>query len=200
MLNNKETKNSVELINQIKKTSVIKFIGDKSISYYEVLKNCSNFLEIETTDNSISDMEQKIVQKQMNLIVSKLSVEEQKELEIKLIEYSSTNNYGKELITLGTLTGAQLSGFGIYLAASTIVGGLTSLLGVALPFAFYTGMSTVISTIIGPVGWLGLAGFTLYKFSKIDYEKLLTIIVYIIYLKYKLKINIENSNTHPTLL
>jgi hypothetical protein len=36
--------------------------------------------------------------------------------------------------------------------ASSVVGGLTSALGVTLPFAFYTSMSSLIATVIGPIG------------------------------------------------
>jgi hypothetical protein len=45
------------------------------------------------------------------------------------------------------------------------VGAITSVLGITLPFAFYTSMSTVISYFIGPVGFLFL-GYALYKSFK----------------------------------
>ena len=40
--------------------------------------------------------------------------------------------------------------------ASTVLGGLTSALGITLPFAVYMGMSQMIALAIGPVGWLAL--------------------------------------------
>ena len=45
---------------------------------------------------------------------------------------------------------AQASGFGVFMMASSIVGGLTSAVGITLPFAFYTSMSSVIATVINP--------------------------------------------------
>lgn len=67
--------------------------------------------------------------------------------------------------SLATISAAQLSGFGVYLLASSTVGAVTSLVGVTLPFAFYTGMSSVISVAIGPIGLL-IAAIPLYKTFK----------------------------------
>jgi hypothetical protein len=58
---------------------------------------------------------------------------------------------------LQLLGAAQLSGFGAYLLASNTIGAFTSLVGVSLPFAFYTGMSLVISVVIGHAGLLRAA-------------------------------------------
>lgn len=68
------------------------------------------------------------------------------------------------------LTAATLSGFGVYTAASTLVGGLTSLVGVTLPFAFYTTMSSVIAFATGPVGWIALCAATAGFFLGPDKE------------------------------
>jgi hypothetical protein len=66
---------------------------------------------------------------------------------------------------LQLLGAAQLSGFGVYLLASSTIGAFTSLVGVTLSFAFYTGMSSVISVVIGLVGLL-LAVIPSYKTFK----------------------------------
>ena len=77
------------------------------------------------------------------------------------------------------LTAAQLSGFGIYLLASTSLGALTGVLGVTLPFAAYTMMSTAIATIIGPVGWIGAGLFLIWKLTGPNYKRLIPAILYI---------------------
>jgi hypothetical protein len=56
--------------------------------------------------------------------------------------------------TLGAFGAAQASGFGIYLGATTALGFLSQAVGVTLPFAVYTGMSSTIAFLIGPVGFL----------------------------------------------
>ncbi len=56
------------------------------------------------------------------------------------------------------MAAAKASGFEGYLIASTVLGGLTSALGIILPFAGYMGMSQMIALAVGPVGWLALFG------------------------------------------
>jgi len=56
--------------------------------------------------------------------------------------------------TFALLGVAQASGFGVYLASTTALGFLTHAVGVTLPFAVYTGMTSTIAFLIGPVGWL----------------------------------------------
>ena len=80
---------------------------------------------------------------------------------------------------LAALAAAQLSGFGVYLAASTAVGAITGILGIALPFPFYVGMAKAIAVIIGPIGWaaLGIAAF--YKLGSPNMKKLLPAVLFI---------------------
>ena len=54
--------------------------------------------------------------------------------------------------------------------ASTLVGGLTSAIGLTLPFAFYTGMSSVLSIVTGPVGWIAGLGYVAYTFRNDNLE------------------------------
>lgn len=70
----------------------------------------------------------------------------------------------------GALTVAHLSGFGLFTAASSSVAALTGALGVTLPFAAYTGLSTVLATVTGPIGWAALAGWAVHKFGAANYR------------------------------
>ncbi len=54
--------------------------------------------------------------------------------------------------------------------ASTVVGGLTSILGITLPFAFYTSMSTVLAVVTGPIGWTIGLGYIAYSFRNDDFD------------------------------
>jgi uncharacterized protein YaaW (UPF0174 family) len=58
---------------------------------------------------------------------------------------------------------AQATGFGVYLASTTALVFLTHAVGVTLPFAFYTGLSSSIAFVIGPAGWLSLAAWSSWK-------------------------------------
>jgi hypothetical protein len=98
-----------------------------------------------------------------------MTVAQRKELQQKLlIEAEKKGLSNSEIASISSLAGigaAQLSGFGIYLLASSTVGAISSLVGVTLPFAFYTGMSSAIGIAIGPIGLL-LAAIPLYKTFK----------------------------------
>jgi hypothetical protein len=59
------------------------------------------------------------------------------------------------------LLAVQMTGFGAYLALTTVMHAVfTTMLGVTLPFAFYTGATSFLSVLLGPVG-IGLSLLTL---------------------------------------
>ena len=89
----------------------------------------------------------------------------QQELLLKAKEKGLSSSEIASITTLAGIGAAQLSGFGIYLLASSTLGAISSVVGVGLPFAFYTGMSSAISFVIGPVGVI-LAIIPLYKTFK----------------------------------
>lgn len=95
----------------------------------------------------------------------KLSQEEKDKIIEELGKAGLDKNQIASLSGIGALGAAQLSGFGIYMLASSTVGAITSLLGITLPFALYTGMSSAISFVIGPVGFL-VMGVMLYRSFK----------------------------------
>lgn len=74
---------------------------------------------------------------------------------------------------------AKMSGFGVYLMASTVLGGLTGALGITLPFAIYIGMSQTIALILGPVGWATLAGSFVFALNQPNWNRLTLAVVYI---------------------
>ncbi len=70
---------------------------------------------------------------------------------------------------------AMGSVFGSYLLLSIIIHGVfTTLLGVTVPFAVYTGAASTLSIITGPLGWAALAAFGIWQYmkgtSKVDGE------------------------------
>jgi uncharacterized membrane protein YhiD involved in acid resistance len=94
-----------------------------------------------------------------------LTDEEKDNIYKELEKAGLDKNQIKSLSGLSAIGAAQLSGFGIYLLASSTLGAITSVLGLTLPFAFYTGMSSVISFVIGPVGFL-VMGVLIYRSFK----------------------------------
>lgn len=93
-----------------------------------------------------------------------------------LVEFSASTrepSLGKEAIVGGSLVAANLSGFGLYLASSTALGAITSAIGVTLPFAVYTGMSSTLAVLIGPVGWVALGAWLVHKLGRPDPKKVI---------------------------
>lgn len=82
--------------------------------------------------------------------------------------------------TFALLGIAQTSGFGIYLASTSALGFLTHAVGVTLPFAVYTGMTSTIAFIIGPPDWLTAGIWGAWKLTQPNWKKLIKALMYII--------------------
>jgi hypothetical protein len=74
---------------------------------------------------------------------------------------------------------AQISGFGVYLLGSTVLGAINGALGLGLGFGAFTGLSSLISTVIGPIGWASLGVSALMKLAAPNYKKLLPVVIFI---------------------
>ena len=67
-----------------------------------------------------------------------------------------------------------MSGFAFYTTMSSAIAASTNMIGVTLPFVVYSGASTTVSILSGPVGWaiaaLSSAGIALYSLTPDDKE------------------------------
>lgn len=82
------------------------------------------------------------------------------------------SNWGPPVTTLAALSAAQASGFGIYMGATTALGLASHAVGVTLPFAVYTGMTSTIAFLIGPVGFLATAGWLAHVFTSPEWARI----------------------------
>lgn len=140
------------------------------IDYNRFLHNIASNRNIKMSEKlSIPKKEKRLFEKISLQNLEKMPEADRLILQEKLISEAKKNGLSKnEMASVSALTtigAAQLSGFGVYLLASSTVGAITSLVGITLPFAFYTGMSSAISVLIGPVGFI-LAAIPLYKTFK----------------------------------
>ena len=85
------------------------------------------------------------------------------------------------------LTAAKLSGFGVYLLASTGLGAATATVGVTLPFAAYTTMSSSIAVAIGPIGWTAAGVYATHKLTAPNKQQLIRAVLFISGIRRKLK-------------
>ena len=91
-----------------------------------------------------------------------------------------SGNVAAPATTMAAMGAAQLSGFGIYTAATTALGFLTGAVGVTLPFAVYTGLTSTIAFLIGPIGWLGTGLWGAWKLTGPKWNKIIPSLIYII--------------------
>lgn len=89
-------------------------------------------------------------------------------------------NLAGPISTIAALGTAQLSGFGVYMGATTALGFVTNAIGVTLPFAVYTGLSSSIAFAIGPAGWLTASIWTVWKITGPKWKKIIPGLIYII--------------------
>ena len=160
----------IDLVKELNKiVQPARGLFQKKLSYEDILNRIIKKYSIDnTTTSSIHKKEVLILGFKFDQIIKNLSHEEKQKFDIEIQKFIKDKDLDSNQIgafnTVTALTAANLSGFGIYLAASTIVGGITSVLGITLPFVFYTSMSSAISIITGPVGWAIGLGYLAYSY------------------------------------
>jgi uncharacterized protein YaaW (UPF0174 family)/uncharacterized protein YifE (UPF0438 family) len=156
-------------------------------SYSSILEKIKNKLKIIENSKSDNDIEKAIAIKVLNDALSRMSIEQKNQFEKEIIKISDNENgYSYKVGTVFTaLTAAQVSGFGVYLLATSTLSTLSGIIGISLPFAAYTGLSSAISVIIGPLGWIGAGLFTLWKINDVNFNKIIPSVIYISWLREK---------------
>lgn len=142
------------------------------IDWVQTLDN-RRWLEIETYE-----IENAVVAKAFQHIFDRLTPEQQQEAVISARRNSDDPSLQGLLVAGGAMTAAKASGFGVYLMASTVLGGLTNALGITLPFAVYMGMSQAIAITIGPIGWLALLGGLVATLNQPNWQRLTLAVFY----------------------
>lgn len=168
-------------------------------SYREIVVQAAKKLDVlHLPHETAAEIEVRIARKVFETVWEKMTPEQRQQMEEELKRTAQKFDKGGALLgsagIFGALTAAQLSGFGVYLLASTSLGALTATLGVTLPFAVYTTMSSAIAVIIGPAGWIGMALLALWKLTGANYKRLIPAILYVAMLRSK-QANKEESQS-----
>ena len=82
--------------------------------------------------------------------------------------------------TAAALGLANAAGFSLYAASTTALGFVTHAVGITLPFAAFTGLTSSIAFVIGPPGWLAVGTYAFWKATSTNWEKLVPAVVYMI--------------------
>lgn len=152
-------------------------LTDGDPSYLDLIRKVAAKVGVDfDSDRTVQELEVRIARKMMLSMLDRMTSEQRRELETRL--QAMARQIGKgglfagATVTFSALTAAQLSGFGVYLLASTTLAGLTGAVGFTLPFAAYTAMSSAIAVAIGPVGWIGAGLLFLNGLSGPNYSRL----------------------------
>lgn len=165
-LENIENKSIINKLSEI----LLRFggLGQTSLTYNQFIEKIAskNDEEIDFnlgTANAEKELYLKLFQKEFEKLTDIEKGNIYKELEKAGLDKNQIQSLGG----ITAIGAAQLSGFGVYLLASSTLGAITSVLGITLPFAFYTGISSVISLVIGPIGFLVMGVLVYRSFKKI---------------------------------
>lgn len=139
-------------------------------------------------DLETQEIEAAVVTRVFQTGLEKLSPEHRQKMVLEMQRHIHDPHLESWLLSGGVMTAAKMSGFGVYLLASTVLGSLTNALGITLPFAIYIGMSQTIALILGPVGWAALAGGILFTINQPNWNRLTLAVVYVSMLR--------NANNH----
>jgi uncharacterized protein YaaW (UPF0174 family) len=130
-------------------------------------------------DLSTQEIEDAVVMKQFQNMLEQLTPEQRQQILLDLKRESDDPHFESFLLGGGAMIAAKMSGFGVYLLASTVLGSITGALGITLPFAVYMGVSQTIALILGPVGWIALAGGVLFSLNQPNWNRLGLSVLYI---------------------
>lgn len=163
-LKEKDSKSIIERLSKI--LLPVKGFLQNPLSYKEFLE------KIAEKNNEKLDFPKKIASIEESLYIklytkefAKLTEVEKENIFKELEKAGLDKNQIASLSGVAAIGAAQLSGFGVYVLASSTLGAITSMLGFTLPFAIYTGMSSLISFVIGPIGFL-VMGIAIYRSFK----------------------------------
>lgn len=166
------------------------FSYDQSSDYKLLLFKVCKKLNIQNYEKlKIPEIETEIVKEILKSSIANMNKDEIEKFENDLNIVSNKNGYGNFVLKSGgiaaILATANLSGFGVYLLATYSTAAISGLIGVTLPFVVYTTLTTTISIVTGPIGWIGLGIYTLHNFTKLNFSKLIPAILFIISIKAK---------------
>ncbi|HYH00648.1 MAG TPA: hypothetical protein VD837_16065 [Terriglobales bacterium] len=151
-------------------------------SYNQIVRDLADKIQVRYEAGADTEaVERAIVAKLWNDAVTKLTPAQFAALKLHaeaLAEKYGTT-LGKEMTGFAALGAAQMSGFGVYLLGSTLLGAINGALGLGLGFGAFTGLSSLISTVIGPIGWATLGLFTIVKLGAPNYKKILPAVILI---------------------
>jgi uncharacterized protein YaaW (UPF0174 family) len=137
-------------------------------TYSDMLDLAGKRFKIEREGRNDRELEVHLVQTAFVKMVDAMDEKNRKLLEHEILKYAE-EHLGKKnfdiALSSGSLLAANLGGFATYTMASSLLAGVGSTLGVTLPFAAYTTLSSTLSVVLGPLGIGALGLWGLHKIT-----------------------------------
>lgn len=173
-------------------------------TYEDLISGACAHLKVSEDEAITKDLEVFLVQGVIVAALQKMKPRERKDFFEQQIDVANAvntadlpgSNLSGPLTTIALLGLSQASGFGIYMASTTALGFVTHAVGVTLPFAVFTGMTSTIAFIIGPVGWLSAGLWSVWKLTDPGWKTLIPALIYIIAVNSRKKLDIESALMH----
>lgn len=153
-------------------------------SYQDILLSICKKLKI-NINKSVNEthIEQLISQNIMRKIWAKTDSKQKEQLNNEFSKIAEDFGKSKEWMQAGGVGGmviaAELGGFATFMLATSSLAALTGSIGIVLPFSAYTNLTSAMSLILGPIGWIAIGIFAIYKITGTDFKKLIPIVLFI---------------------
>ncbi len=198
---------------------VVNFWRDQGTGYLDIIDEVADELKLKglTPYYKVKYYEEidvlKYDKKESQLLGTEYAEKAEEKIILKLLEMTYENMSDKEKITFNeqvnkvakefnsnasqNLTGAaglmvlgNLGGFATYTFLTTAMSTIT--MG-SLGFGAYTAATTLLSVVLGPVGWAGLGAAAILTIGKPDYQKLIPIVAIIGAIRQRIKYESKES-------
>ena len=172
---------------------------DKSLavaSYSDMVDLAAkNFKLIRDTKND-ADLEKHIVSTQFEKMIKKMDKKDREVLELEITKIAE-EKFGKKNLNLvlssSGILAANLGGFATYTMATSLLGGISSAIGVAIPFAAYTTLTSAISVALGPLGVGALTLWGVHKLTSANIKSTILVVLEIAAIRERLTFEREEN-------
>ena len=122
-------------------------------------------------------------------LMQKMLEENYKQVNLVASEITSNNTCNLAGAT-GLIVLGNMGGFATYTLLTTSMSAIT--MG-SLGFGVYTAATSILSVILGPVGWVGLGTYAVYAYGAPDYQKLISVVATIGTIRQRIKYEVESN-------
>jgi uncharacterized protein YaaW (UPF0174 family) len=167
-------------------------------TYSDMLDLAGKKFKLKREEQNDREFEIHLVQTAFEKMVDAMNEKDRKLLEHEISKYAE-EHLGKKnfniALSSGGLLAANLGGFATYTMASSLLAGVGSTLGVTLPFAAYTTLSSTLSVVLGPVGFGALGLWGLHKITSPNIKVTILVVLAVAAIRERLILEYPNKRT-----